>query len=469
VRILSKIDKKFDFEKIKLDEEKLTNLYQRAKNIKFLSEEASIYKEKLNLVFELPKRIRKKLEKGEITDREYDLLKKTYESIREYERILKEDLPKYLQCLISIVNDSLGIYSELTKENLVTEQASLLFQRIFLRIKGVREKTGVTEIPVEKEIPIVKMKKFSMSKVKTELETPTKQKKLKFSREFALIPYYMLANSLFGSIYDSYRDSFSQFENTLKKANIKILARTYISTMFFTAWLSYVTIIILHILIRPRFENPMFYTLYYLVPIAIFLIFYFYPSYRTKERERNINTNLPFAINYMSAVSASGLSPYHLFRIIYESKEYGEIRDEMGRIVGISDELGLDVVTSLKNVAATTPSENLSKFLLGVSSTIETGGDLRKFFEVESEKALFEYELRRKKYHELLSTYADIYAAVAVAAPLFLIATLTLLNALGGSIMGYSIQGLLFLGTYIVLPFLNIIFIFFVEITQPQM
>jgi flagellar protein FlaJ len=469
VRILSKVDKKFDFEKIKLDEEKLTNLYQRAKNIKFLSEEASIYKEKLNLVFELPKKIRKRLEEGEITDREYELLKKTYESIREYERILKEDLPKYLQCLISIVNDSLGIYSELTKENLVTEQASLLFQRIFLRIKGVREKTSITEIPVEKEIPIVRMKKFSMSKVKTELETPTKQKKLKFSREFVLIPYYMLANSLFGSIYDSYRDSFSQFENTLKKANIKVLARTYVSTMFFTAWLSYVIIIILHILIRPIFENPMFYTLYYLVPIVTFLIFYFYPSYRAKERERNINTNLPFAINYMSAVSASGLSPYHLFKIIYESKEYGEIRNEMGRIVGISDELGLDVVTSLKNVAATTPSENLSKFLLGVSSTIETGGDLRKFFEVESEKALFEYELRRKKYHELLSTYADIYAAVAVAAPLFLIATLTLLNALGGSIMGYSIQALLFLGTYIILPFLNIIFIFFVEITQPQM
>ncbi|MCW1296061.1 MAG: type II secretion system F family protein [Candidatus Parvarchaeota archaeon] len=466
---MSKEKKKFDFEKIKLDEEKLTNLYQRAKNIKFLSQEASIYKEKLNLVFELPKRIRKMLEKGEVTDREYDLLTKTYESIREYEKILREDLPKYLQCLMSIVNDSLGIYSELTNETLVTEKAKLLFERVFLRIRGVREKKSVVEVPVEKEIPIIKMKKFSMAAVKPEQKTPEKTRRFKFSREFALVPYYMLSNSLFGSIYDSYTDSFTQFENTLKKADIKILTRTYVSVMFFTAWLSYVIVVILHLLIRPIFPNPMFYTLYYLIPIITFLIFYLYPSYRAKERERSINTNLPFAINYMSAIAASGLSPYHLFRIMYESKEYGEIRREMGRIVGISDELGLDVVSSLKNVASTTPSENLSKFLLGISSTIETGGDLRKFLEVESEKALFEYEIRRKKYHELLSTYADIYAAVAVAAPLFLIATLTLLNALGGTIMGFSIQSLLFLGTYIILPFLNIIFIFFVEITQPQM
>jgi len=466
VRVLSKVQKvELQLEELKINEDKLNNIARRAKNIKFLVEEAKLYYEKSRIIFKIPSEIREKLEKGEITEREYELLKKTYESIREYDKILKEYLPKYLQCLVSIINDSLGIYSELTQKSLITERASLLIQKTFLRLKGVREKR-TPEVPME-ELPIIKVKKFSMPKIKKEIEIKTKREKRTLERIFTLTPYYMLANSLFGEIYDRYRDKFASLENALRKAGIRILSRTYISTMLFTTWFAFCCSILLYLFLIVRFRTPLV-LLVYLLPLIFFSIFYFYPYYKAKERRRNIDTNLPFAINHMGAIAASGLSPYHLFRIIAESGEYGEIRKEMGRVVGMSDDLGLDVVTSLKNVSSATPSENLSKFFLGVSSTIETGGDLRKFLEIESQKALFEYELRRRKYHELLSTYADIYAAVAVAAPLFLVAALTLMNALGGTIMGFSIQSLLWLGTYIILPFINIVFILFIEITQPQ-
>jgi len=466
VRVLNKVQKvELKLEELRINEEKLNNIARRAKNIKFLVEEAKIYREKAGIIFEIPSKIKKKLEKGEITEREYELLRKTYESVREYDKILKEDLPKYLQCLVSIVNDSLGIYSELTGKSLVTEKLSLIIERTFLRLRGVKEKAMV-EVPME-ELPIIKIKKFSMPKIKKEIEISRKEERRLAERLFITTPYYMLANSLFGEIYDRYKDKFAGFETTLRKAGIRILSRTYISVMLFTTWFAFFCSIFLYLFLLARFRTPIV-LLVYLLPLVFFSIFYFYPYYKAKERKRNIDTNLPFAINHMGATAASGLSPYHLFRIIAESGEYGEIRKEAQRIVGMSDDLGLDVVTSLKNVSTATPSENFSKFLLGMSSTIETGGDLRKFLDVESQKALFEYELRRRKYHELLSTYADIYAAVAVAAPLFLVAALTLMNALGGSIMGFSIQALLWLGTYVLLPFINIVFILFIEITQPQ-
>lgn len=446
--------------------EKISHIEAKARAIKLSAEEAQIYRQKLEFVFKLPKELKQKLERGEITEREYQILEKSYASIREYEKAMQEYVPKYLEQLISIANNSLSIYSELTGRRPIGKEVKLKLEKTLLRVKGIREKP--MELPMEKELPVIKVKKVEAPTIRKELKKLEKPVGFKLAREFVTTPFYMLGNSIFGEIYDRYREKFAGFESTLRKAGVKILPRTYISTTFFLTWFAFLCSVVLFLILYPRFRNPLLIPLVYSLPLIMFSIFYFYPFYKASERKKNINTHLPFALTHMGATASSGLSPYHLFRILADSEEYGELRKESLRIVGMSDDLGLDVVTSIKNVSATTPSENFSKFLLGMSSTIETGGDIRKFLEVEAQKALFEYELRRRKYHELLSTYADIYAAVAVAAPLFLVAALTLMNVLGGRIFGFSIEALLWLGTYVLLPFINIVFILFIEMTQPQ-
>ena len=85
-----------------------------------------------------------------------------------------------------------------------------------------------------------------------------------------------------------------------------------------------------------------------------------------------------------------------------------------------------------------------------------------------AEDTMNTYRLERKKYVETLSTYSDIYTGILIAAPLLFMVTLAIINILGGVIAGLSVGTLALFGTYIVIPFLNIVFILFLNIVQPE-
>ena len=90
------------------------------------------------------------------------------------------------------------------------------------------------------------------------------------------------------------------------------------------------------------------------------------------------------------------------------------------------DIFGMDITSAVRNVADRTPSQKFKQFLVGIVSTIETGGDLKKYLETTAKEALFEYKLKREKYLQTPSTYADFYTAVLIAAPLFFVSILSI-------------------------------------------
>jgi archaellum biogenesis protein FlaJ (TadC family) len=106
--------------------------------------------------------------------------------------------------------------------------------------------------------------------------------------------------------------------------------------------------------------------------------------------------------------------------------------------------------------------------LQGILSTIQTGGNLRTYLTEESGKAMFEYTIRREKYNQLLSTYADLYTALLVAAPMIFIVVISTLSVIGGNIFGLSLELTMILGLGI-LALLNMMFLVFIQITQPKM
>ncbi|MFB6215875.1 MAG: hypothetical protein ABEJ72_02765, partial [Candidatus Aenigmatarchaeota archaeon] len=94
--------------------------------------------------------------------------------------------------------------------------------------------------------------------------------------------------------------------------------------------------------------------------------------------------------------------------------------------------------------------------------------NLEDYLNVESEQAMFDYKLKREKYLKSLSTYADFYTAVLIAAPLFLIAILAVMNMVGGEVGGMNINDLMRLGIYVGIPIMNTGFIAFIHFTQPK-
>jgi archaellum biogenesis protein FlaJ (TadC family) len=101
-------------------------------------------------------------------------------------------------------------------------------------------------------------------------------------------------------------------------------------------------------------------------------------------------------------------------------------------------------------------------------STTQTGGDIKAYLAQKSEEAMLNYKLDRQKYTETIATYSDIYTGILIAAPLFFVAALSMVSLLGGKIGGMGVSTVIVLGTYVAIPIMNVFFLAFLELTQPE-
>ncbi len=275
-------------------------------------------------------------------------------------------------------------------------------------------------------------------------------------------------------LLDTFPVFFKNFYNNLRSANIRMLSNTYINLMVLFTIASFVISFIASTIVFYILYNPLYLTLVkglgvgLIAAITSFLFFYLYPKLEVRSRTRSIKANMPFAVNHMAAVAASGSPPITIFKLIANTREYEEVSKEFERIVDYIEVFGFDLSTAIKSVAATTPSPQFKEMLEGLVSAIESGADIKTFLREKSEEAMNAYRLELQKYTETLATYSDIYTGVLIAAPLFFVITLTLVNLLGGSIGGFNITTVMLFGTYVLIPLLNVGFLMFLQASQPE-
>ncbi|MCK4714443.1 MAG: type II secretion system F family protein [Candidatus Aenigmarchaeota archaeon] len=128
---------------------------------------------------------------------------------------------------------------------------------------------------------------------------------------------------------------------------------------------------------------------------------------------------------------------------------------------------GMSSVSAVNSVAEITPSPAFKQVLTGISSTIAKGGNLSGFLKEMSSKNLFDYRIKREQHVKTLATYADIYTAVMIAAPLMMLAVLVMMNVVGGDIFGLTIPDTIGLMTYVLVPLMNIGFLAFLQMNSP--
>jgi len=202
------------------------------------------------------------------------------------------------------------------------------------------------------------------------------------------------------------------------------------------------------------------------LPVAAFYLVYFYPNTEKKTIQKKIDQELPFAVIHMGAISGSGIEPTNIFKIIALSKEYPALRKEIRKIMNQINLYGYDLVTALNNVARITPSTKLSELFIGLSTTINSGGDLTEFFEKRSESLLVVYRIEREKFTKVAETFMDIYITIAIAAPMILLLILVMLS-LSDFNLGLSPQLMtgLIIGSVSVI---NVAFLMLLQIKQPS-
>ena len=285
--------------------------------------------------------------------------------------------------------------------------------------------------------------------------------------------YRKFAVKTFGKTVDKYIDKFKILKIHLRSANMEIFLRAWISIVFLTTLVVFLAslgavlatglILNLSLLIL----LPMIFLVPILAAAFTFITFYFYPIQKSKKIKASIDRNLPFALAHMNAIASSGIPPEFLFELITKFEEYGEISKQAALIVRNIKTFGMSSIHAIRNVAQRTPSASFRQILNGIDSTIEKGGNLADYFSRMSEKTLFDYRLKREKYVKTLSTYADIYTALLIAAPLIMLTILGVLSVIGGDIAGLSVREVMLVIILLVIPVMNIGFLSFVHFTYP--
>lgn len=167
--------------------------------------------------------------------------------------------------------------------------------------------------------------------------------------------------------------------------------------------------------------------------VVVFYLILKFPSLQKGNRRTKINLTLHNAVAYMYAMRKGGAQLMPIFRSLSDNaKVYGEIALEFRQVVRDCDFFGYDVVTAIRHLMTTTPSEKLKEFLEDMISVIESGGDLTTFLagrvKLYQEEARFE----QKQYLSFLSLVAESYVTLFVAGPLFLIIIMVVMGMMGG-------------------------------------
>ena len=108
--------------------------------------------------------------------------------------------------------------------------------------------------------------------------------------------------------------------------------------------------------------------------LLVYLIALKYPGMQKGNRATKINLTLHNAVAYMYAMRKGGAQLMTIFRSLSEnSKIYGEVALEFRQVVRDADFFGYDVVSAIRHLMETTPSEKLKQFLEDMVSVIESG------------------------------------------------------------------------------------------------
>ncbi|MEA3229417.1 MAG: type II secretion system F family protein [archaeon] len=272
---------------------------------------------------------------------------------------------------------------------------------------------------------------------------------------------------------------FGKLNSALVSADYNTIAEVYVGKMFFVSSVAFITSFIFFMtyfitnLSEFILSDFILSVLVYpgILAFSVFFIIFYLPFLKVNAKHRSINTNLPFALTHLAAIASSGTPPEEAFRIMSRFREFGSMSVETNNIVKRIDVFGEDITTALRQVISTTPSNSLREILAGILTITQTGGNFGAYLSEMSSIAMFDYKLAKERYVATLSTYADIYTALLLAAPLFLVSILVVMNIIPNTTLpgNLSIMGALSIGVYGLIPGMNVLFLIFITLTTPEM
>jgi flagellar protein FlaJ len=300
-----------------------------------------------------------------------------------------------------------------------------------------------------------------------------------------------IAFRLLGSYAGKRRDTYASLRNDMVSARMKVPFEVYLSTAYLSSIIVGIAAAILLGLVTYLLNIPSMIIYRGAVPgfvvtisqyaliigtiMAIiisfavvagitFLVFLIYPSVTAGNRKRSIDATLPYAINYITAMSTAGIPPAEIFRQLGSSTIYGESATESRFIALEIDLFGRDLIDAIRLISATTPSLRMKEFLQGAMGCISSGSNLTEYFRTKAEQYSLENRQTQKVFLDTLGLIAESYVTAMVAGPLFLIILQSIMSILSRS----SQPIFMYIIIYMMIPFGSIMFVILISSMTPE-
>jgi flagellar protein FlaJ len=250
-----------------------------------------------------------------------------------------------------------------------------------------------------------------------------------------------------------------KMKDNLDRAHITIRPGAYISCIWVNTILAAIvsTVVYLSLII---FLSPEIWLISVLtiIPVLSTSLVYFYlktmPASKARMRAKKIDLHLPYALNFISAMSSAGITPTEIFKSLSKQSIYGEIREEALWIYRDVSLLGRDIISAIKANINRTPSEKLKEFLQGAVVTVQSGGTLKPYFMSKAEQYMRENRVVQKQLIESLGIMAEAYVTAAVAGVLLIIIIIPLLMIISSA--GQEQLMFMYIFTFFIIPFIHI-------------
>lgn len=192
------------------------------------------------------------------------------------------------------------------------------------------------------------------------------------------------------------------------------------------------------------------------------------PRFALGSRRRQLDEELAYVASRMAVLSASGMTPEKVIREIASDDSNELIIQEFRKIVRDMNLLGMDLTQALQEARKRSASDEFSGFLDGIVSTSNSGADIQQYLVKQSKTLMNDKRLKTKQFSETLGIIAEMYTTILVVMPLILIILFAVMGVISGSLGGISINLLIELVVYVMVPIGGIVIMVMADGIMPK-
>jgi len=267
----------------------------------------------------------------------------------------------------------------------------------------------------------------------------------------------------------------SSLEKSIKQAMMPIPFEVYVSSMVFFSMIAGICGIVMGA-IASQFINIQPASMAMILPLLsglmlfgmTFGILQMIPAIRVKNRSAKLIEEIPHFIGYMSTLATSGLTLEGIFKAIAKEDTDEDIVKDARFIVRNIDILGMDLISAIKDLVHRTPSGPYSELLEGAIVTVQSGGDLKEYFNATAKVQLEEKKMLMQKTTESLGSVAEIYTILLIVFPLLAVIMLSIMGIMSPSLAGFDLLTLMNILTFAVIPLSGVLMLVMMDTMVPK-